>query len=573
MPEAIPADVPVDVFIARSSDELAGFTKPIIAITPDYDNPNWNDFGRNFFANLYIHPVEGGPLLLHMRVMFEGNGWSATVFNELFEKFGDVVRIGSVETPFASLHPDVSSYRMIIEALGFELGVSALRVMHDATVARVEDNNPQLLKLIDSEDFHFGALRPGGAYDALRRGSRHFRRNPLPVVEDLAINFVFSARMISADNPYTLAFCFNHDGIFRDRASVLIGRNGVGKTQLLKAIVNGLHDSPKQNNISQRFFPALRPSRVIVFSSVPADHFPRSIGAWRGIDYEYFAVNSPFKGLGDSLLESLVACKKSVDQNVFGQRRNKSRMDVIKGALEPIGLWSRLHLPLRSRKVGDTLPGVIEVDGESYFPIRRTLTEKNSIHLIQQIDWSRTAVIFDNKMQVRRLSSGEYAILRFAAQASSAVEQGSLLLLDEPETHLHPNFISNLMEILDNLLQSTGSIAIIATHSAYVVREVPRERVNVLTLEDRQIRIDRPRMQTFGATIDSISQFVFGDTTISHRFQKTLADWADHTGREFGLDRVIEEYGAELNSESLSFIARRLAEPQAAKPDDEESDF
>ena len=161
-------------------------------------------------------------------------------------------------------------------------------------------------------------------------------------------------------------------------------------------------------------------------------------------------------------------------------------------------------------------------------------------------------------------------MLRFAAQAASTIEQGSLILLDEPETHLHPNFISNLMEILDSLLQSTGSIAIIATHSAYVVRETPRDRVNVLTLENRQIRIDRPRMQTFGATIDSISQFVFGDTTISHNFQKTLSEWADQTGRELGIDGVIEQYGAQLNSESLSFIARRLNEPPAAEPAEEE---
>ncbi len=53
-------------------------------------------------------------------------------------------------------------------------------------------------------------------------------------VDDAAIDFVFSAHVRSADNLYTLPFRFNRDGIFRDRASVLIGRNGVGKTQLLE---------------------------------------------------------------------------------------------------------------------------------------------------------------------------------------------------------------------------------------------------------------------------------------------------------------------------------------------------
>lgn len=570
MPEVIPAEVPVDVFVARSVANLENLPTPIVAVIPDDDNLGWNDFGRNFFANLYIRPVDGDALDFHMRVMFQGIGRSLTVFAELFQQFGELFPINNIEQPFVSLLPDVDMYRDVINALGFELGVSALRIMHDATVLRVEGNNPELLEMTDSEDFHFGALRLGGAYDALRRGGRYFRPDKPPPVQDLARNFVFSARMLSADNPYTLPFRFNPDEVFRNRASILIGRNGVGKTHLLKAIVDALHNSTNPDHLRQRFLPALNPSRVVVFSSVPTDPFPRSIGAWRGIDYEYFAVNSQTDDRTDTLLGALVACRKTDEPNIFGQDNNKSRMDVIQEALETIGLWEGLHLPVRAQVADDAIPHIVEFEEQSYFPIRRTLNEQNSIRLIQQIDWDRTAVIFDNQMQLRRLSSGEYAMLRFAAQAASAIEQGSLLLLDEPETHLHPNFISSQMEILDNLLQSTGSIAVIATHSAYVVRETPRDRVNVLTLDNGQIRIDRPRLQTFGATIDSISQFVFGDTAITHGFQKTLVDWVDHTGRDLGIDGVIEQFGDQLNSESLSFIARRLAEPPAAEPEEDE---
>lgn len=570
MPEAIPADVPVEVYIAQSIEDLEKLPRPIIAVIPDNDNPGWNDFGRNFFAKLYVHPVEGQTLDFHIRVMFQGTNRSSAVFNELFEQFGDVFSIGQITQPFVSLLPDVDMYRDVIAALGFETGVSALRIIHDATVAQVEGINLGLLDMIGSEDFHFGALRFGGAYDALRRGGRYFRRDLPPPVEDIAANFVFSARMLSAENPYTLPFTFNPNEVFRNRTSILIGRNGAGKTQLLKAMVDGLHGPHQQDHLRQRFLPALRPSRVIVFSSVPTDPFPRSIGAWHGIDYEYFAVNSSSSDGTDSLLAALIACRKSNDPNVFGPAQDKSRMSVVKEALEPIGLWRGLHVPLRARTPEDALPHVIEIEGQSYFPISRHLEEQNSILLIQQIDWDGKAIILNDQTQVVRLSSGENAMLRFAAQAASAIEQGSLILLDEPETHLHPNFISNLMEILDNLLQSTGSIAIIATHSAYVVRETHRDCVNVLNLEGNQIRIDRPRMQTFGATIDSISQFVFGDTAISHSFQKTLADWADHTGRELGINGIIEQYGDQLNSESLSFIARRLTEPLAPEPEENE---
>ncbi|OYX62758.1 MAG: hypothetical protein B7Y89_07675 [Novosphingobium sp. 32-60-15] len=567
MPEVIPADVPVDVVIARSALHVADRAGPLVAILPDSDN--WNDYGRNFFAKLHIRPVEGDSLDLQMRMMFQGRMRSEPVFTELLQQLGEVFPIEEIQAPFVSLFIEVEHYRQVIEKLGFQVGVSALRKMHDATVARTEGTSKQLLDLIDDEEFHIGALRNGGAYDALRRGGRFFRPDTPDPVDDAAIDFAFSARLLSADNPYTLPFRFNREGIFRDRASVLIGRNGVGKTQLLKSIVDGLHSNHPHGYLRPHFLPAFRPSRVLVFSSVPTDPFPRSIGAWHGIDYEYFAVNASGENRADPLLAALVACKKSEDRSGFGVNRDKSRMDVIQDALKPIGLWHRLHLPLRARKQGDDLPHVIEPGGHSYFPIDKRLNELNSIRLIQQIDWSRPAIVLDDELQARRLSSGEYAMLRFAAQASAAIDQGSLLLLDEPETHLHPNFVSDMMEILDNLLQSTRSIAVIATHSAYVVREAPRDRVNILTLDRREVSIDTPRMQTFGATIDSISQFVFGDTSISHRYQKTLAGWADQTGRELGIEGVIEQYGAELNSESLSFIARRLAEPPAAEPEPE----
>ncbi|WP_285022454.1 AAA family ATPase [Novosphingobium sp. fls2-241-R2A-195] len=568
MPEIIPANVPVDIYIAKALGQVADLPTPVIAIVPVHDN--WNDYGRNFFARLHIRAEGVEPIEIRMRLMFEGVNRSEFEFTRLLNEHGDVFLIDVVETPFASLLVDVEHYQQVIGALGFEVGVSALRKLHDATVARTEGVDQALLDLIDGEEFHFGALRNGGAYDSLRRGSRFFRPDIPAPVEDAAINFVFSAHVRSADNLYTLPFRFNRDGIFRDRASVLIGRNGVGKTQLLKAIVDGLHSNHAAGFLRPHFLPAFRPSRVIVFSSVPTDPFPRWIGPWHGIDYEYFAVNASGEEGADPLLVALVACKKSEDRNGFGENRDMSRLDVVEAALDAIGLWDRLHLPLRPRRPGDELPHVIEPGNQSYFPIGRRLSEQNTIRLIQQIDWNRPAIVLDEQMEPRRLSSGEYAMLRFAAQSAAAIEQGSLLLLDEPETHLHPNFVSDLMEILDNLLQSTKSIALIATHSAYVVRETPRVRVNILTLEGREIRIDTPRMQTFGATIDSISQFVFGDTSISHRYQKTLSDWADGTGRHLGLDGVIEEYGAELNSESLSFIARRLAQPPTAEPAPEE---
>lgn len=560
MPEVIPANVEIRVVVARSTSALdnAGFDRPMIAVLPDYND--WNDFGRNFFALLHIRPIFGDPLEFHMRMMFEGAMRSEHIFTKLFAENGNVFPISLIQLPFVSLIPDVESYRKLIAAIGFQTGISALRQLCDAVVIRTEGVDMAGLRLIEGEEFHIGVLRQGDAYTALRRAGGHFRPDPPPPVDDAANDFSFSTRLQCADNLYEISFEFAPDELFRDRTSVLIGRNGAGKTQVLKAIVDGLHSGHPEGFTRPKFNPAFQPSRVLVFSSVPSDPFPRSIGAWHGIDYEYFAVNASREDGTDPLLSALVACKRTRYDDMFGTDGSMSRLDVIRKALNQIGLWKALHLPLRHVNAGDELPGALLIGGQSFIHIGKSLNELNALKLVQQIDWDRTAVVLDEQLTPRELSSGEYAMLRFAAQAAAAIEKGSLLLLDEPETHLHPNFVSELMEILDNLLQSTKSVAIIATHSAYVVREVPRRRVNVLTIQNREIAVDTPRVQTFGASIDTISQFVFGDFDAPHQFQKTLERWTDEVGRGLGIDEIIQRYGKELNPESLSFISRRLRE-------------
>ncbi|MEY9752260.1 hypothetical protein ABIF65_011697 [Bradyrhizobium japonicum] len=70
--------------------------------------------------------------------------------------------------------------------------------------------------------------------------------------------------------------------------------------------------------------------------------------------------------------------------------------------------------------------------------------------------------------------------------------------------------------------------------------------------------VDKPRLQTFGASIDSISQFVFADTSISHQYQETLQTWLDSLGPGISIEAIIEQFGNQMNSETLSYVARLI---------------
>ena len=133
------------------------------------------------------------------------------------------------------------------------------------------------------------------------------------------------------------------------------------------------------------------------------------------------------------------------------------------------------------------------------------------------------------------LSSGELGFVRFAALAALHIENSSLLLFDEPETHLHPDFISQFVAVLNRLLEQTGSAAIIATHSVYFVREAFEDQVTVLRSgPDRSIAVETPHLRTFGADVGAISYFVFGEDepsrlakAVEERIASRAKSWED----------------------------------------------
>jgi hypothetical protein len=158
-------------------------------------------------------------------------------------------------------------------------------------------------------------------------------------------------------------------------------------------------------------------------------------------------------------------------------------MALLKKTIESLGLWSSIYLPLRKQDEGFDLPSLRIWDGRQCFPLyyATTLNEQRKLLLVQAVDWTHAPVMFALGELPRNLSSGELAMLRFVAQAVGAAERACIFLFDEPETHLHPNFISEFMDTLNHLLSATQSVAIIATHSAYIVREVPRQHVRVIS--------------------------------------------------------------------------------------------
>lgn len=343
-------------------------------------------------------------------------------------------------------------------------------------------------------------------------------------------------------NPHELEFSFGvQESTLPRRFTVIIGKNGVGKSQTLGRIVK----AALNGNESLTDGGGARPhiNRLIAFvpNSTTASVFPSEPKRDARIWYRRFALNPTRRGRnGRSTTELILRLARSEDR--IG---SSDRFEIFLKAISTINRWDEIGVAAAGHP-----GGTIRIE-----ELRRG-SEQERLRVLNSINLRREP----SRILGRRsfpLSSGEQSFLRFAALASLHIENGSLVLFDEPETHLHPEFISQLVAVLDSLLEQTGSVAIIATHSVYFVREAFEDQVIVLRSdEDRRIRSETPTLKTFGADVGAISYFVFGEDRPS-RLAKQVEDEIARTSSSW--DQVFDRFKGDLSLELLSEIRARIA--------------
>jgi hypothetical protein len=322
MAEPIPANAPISAIIARHHTAAASaiLTRPAIAIVPNYSS--WNDFGRYFYSHLYIFLEGGSESEFDIRLMFQGAPRTDEYVPKLLGT-RDWLNLSEINDLFCSILGDAESYRLIVGQLGFPRAVSALRQLGDAVVLQLEGNDTARLALISTLDFHLGALRQEKAYVAFRRGRRYLRPQSLPVASEVTMEFSVQTKLLSADNNYEISLNFQPDDLFRSRISILIGKNGSGKTQLLLGIIEGLRIHTEDTGSQPiRFAPRPNFNRLIVFSSVASDSYPRAIPPWQGIDYQYFSMIGGSTTEVDTLTGAIMDCFRDDGQIQFFQSQD-----------------------------------------------------------------------------------------------------------------------------------------------------------------------------------------------------------------------------------------------------------
>jgi predicted ATP-dependent endonuclease of OLD family len=148
------------------------------------------------------------------------------------------------------------------------------------------------------------------------------------------------------------------------------------------------------------------------------------------------------------------------------------------------------------------------------------------------------------------LSSGQSILVHFVTSLLAWLEPNSLVLFDEPETHLHPNAVASLFNVLTAVLQEYESFAIIATHSPIVIQEIPAKRMIVFRRDGNSTVAEPLLLESFGESLTELTRHVFETNEISTLYRRTLSRLA----REENIEQTIERFERELSLSAQAFL-------------------
>lgn len=521
---------------------------------------NWNDFTYNYRTKIYIkHPARLFHFDLFVVPLADG---------KIIETISAAIKKG-FNNAF-TLFFKCSSYRDLAHQLTESEYISLLKTINDISSAKYikQGSVPELEHVIDSENFRLGVLRSAHTFDAFLHGFKNsFHQDP---IDDARVDFEIFTTLPGCFTALHLPISHKNHQHFQDRVHCLIGVNGVGKTQLLRGIIIGAANNfynknqwlPKtifrdkdgqmlideESNIKFRYnFSAF--SRVVAYTSDSESALPASseIG---GFDYSFFNMNDSSTGFSyDKHLSYLLASLYRSDADPL-----LNKWAIFESAVLDIAPASDLMIPVRSSFTDNIF--ILDKNNNKWVLVKNLSGEQRILDIFGMIDPSRDLCFLSRiNNQPIKLSSGQRSFFRFILHFLTHAGMGTLLLIDEPETHLHPNLISEYMMLLYSILEKTKSIAIIATHSTYVVREAPTHCVHILKKSDGRTFLESVYMNTLGANVSSLSMAVFGDNTVSNYHRKISQEIASTS---LPLNSIIEQYKDIFSLDMLIEIRARI---------------
>jgi len=447
---------------------------------------NWDDFSFVTMFYVYVFDENGNRHDLdNVKIGFAGQVKGEATHKKIG---GSVFR--SLPPGFFSVGTEVEYYVKLRDNFSEYFRVEFLSCLRD-----VAYNDEYLNFALTEEVFKVSHLR----FLSINTLTGQFRRVAHGDVELTNFNFRFTLDQRSNRAGYQLLFDVDAESKPRSNIHAIIGRNGVGKTSLLNSMIRCVtkrdvsearfefvNDSDDFEVITDSYF-----SSIISVSFSAFDPFnppEEQSDPTKGTCYFYIGLKS-FADQSGSLLKSLNELYEEFIESLevcLSEPGRRKRWLTALQTLESDDNFSEMNLGQLSMISGD---------------------ERKRVALSLQ----------------KRMSSGHAIVLLTITKLVARIQEKTLVLFDEPESHLHPPLLSALIRCLSDLLRNRNAIAIVATHSPVVLQEIPKSSVWKISragLESMSSRLDN---ETFAENVGVLTRDVFGLEVSKSGFNALLA--------------------------------------------------
>ncbi|WP_288831143.1 AAA family ATPase [uncultured Paraburkholderia sp.] len=419
---------------------------------------------------------------------------------------GDILPIAEFEKQiceFATFLANRSAYRQVIDLADRTLARRLLVRAHDLAALHAFSKGSRTLKQVREKGWltesmlgregQFSFLGLAKVFDDYRRDDAlpyaiRLLRAKLQITRSMQLDFIADYGVVLGEV---------------QPANVVIGANGVGKTRLLLALADAARKSDLTvagADTKPDMQANVRAADIVSFTYEPA--------LWRthgnaGVKVVGLGVGArEWKGLTSVIQDLASSSSKQFRVNAFAH--------VIKSIVDP---WD-VMVPIAKSNL-DALVEVI--NGKTYIPLMGLGdTPQTQINLL---DPTRPVIARSTEVGPYQLSSGQKSLLLMTAQLFLHGER-KVILIDEPENHLHPQYVTLLMQTLQSTLIAMESRAVVITHSPFVVREVDKSAVQILERDDESMPcLYQTSLQTLGGDVAQISDYVFGDRDVRKGYQ------------------------------------------------------
>jgi len=337
--------------------------------------------------------------------------------------------------------------------------------------------------------------------------------------------------------------------------TVIVGKNGVGKSRLLANIAKAGIEFAEYDGTYIKY-PLLhfdRESQVIAVSTSPFDKFPTPPRGRRDGRYQYVGMRGDNRFSASSAITLISSASKGLLSKIIKNANNADFLEVFKSLsfspqVDFIFKPAFSRSPMEVTRSSNSSQMYFEVDtpdGENRLKVdlrfQRTYEnlsteDKSSVSYAMSniasyfherkaidlsIDFETNSVVIDNRhadphiinsililmniglirlmdlriykdeygmLSLRRASSGEQCLIVLMLGIAGHIEDGSLILIDEPEISLHPRWQEQFMQMLiRSFSRYQYCHFVIATHSPQVVSKIDADDAFVLSLPSGEL--------------------------------------------------------------------------------------